>query len=671
MLQRFKDFKVSTKIFIGFGLLIFALLFAGYISFQNSKTLIDDTNWVIHTHEVKGNLDEVITNLIDTETGQRGYLITEDKKYLEPYNFALNEIDSNIDNLRRLTLDNPKQQINIDELEPLIQIKLDELQETIYLRNTVGFEAAKELVLSDQGKIVMDDIRELIQNMHLEEDRLLVIRAKLPAESQKNNLILSSWLIMLTIAFSGIVILFITKSIIRPINKLKQGIISVEKGDFNKKVDTGTKDEIGELSRYFDVMTMSIDHKVKIQTKELEGQKSAILNILEDVEAEKQKSVALANDLKKFQLAVANVSDHIVITDPDGIVLYANKASEKTTGFPRKFSIGRKVGTSDTWGGQMEKTFYEKLWHVIKEDKKTFIGEVRNKRKNGDLYDAAVSIAPIIDEYGNVVFFVSIERDITKEKEIDKAKTEFVSLASHQLRTPLSAINWYTEMLLAGDAGKITKEQKKYLDEVYKGNQRMVDLVNSLLNVSRLELGTFVIEPKMTDIIALARSVMDELKSQIDDKKITFNEKHDSDIPEVSIDPKLTRIIIQNLMSNAVKYTPESGNITFNLLMRKKGSKVDSWTAKKDSIFISVADSGIGIPKHQQESIFIKLFRADNVRETDTEGTGLGLYIVKSILDQSGGDVWFESEEGKGTTFYVTIPLAGMKEKKGTKVLNN
>ncbi len=250
-------------------------------------------------------------------------------------------------------------------------------------------------------------------------------------------------------------------------------------------------------------------------------------------------------------------------------------------------------------------------------------------------------------------------QDVTKEMEIDKAKTEFVSLASHQLRTPLSAINWYTEMLLAGDAGSINDDQKKYLNEIYNGNHRMVELVNALLNVSRLDLGTFAVEPEPTNLIALAGSVTDEQRSTVAEKKINLVTNFDTKIPVIPLDKKLIRIVFQNLLSNAVKYTPNGGQVEFTLMLQK------------DEVLAKVSDTGYGIRKSQQDKIFTKLFRADNVREKDTEGTGLGLYLVKAIVEDAvEGRIWFESEENKGSTFFVTLPLKGMRRKLGNKDLS-
>lgn len=243
---------------------------------------------------------------------------------------------------------------------------------------------------------------------------------------------------------------------------------------------------------------------------------------------------------------------------------------------------------------------------------------------------------------------------------VDKAKTEFVSLASHQLRTPLSAINWYTEMLLAGDAGKITDDQRGFLDQIAQSNKRMVALVSSLLNVSRIDLGTFAVDPVPTNFTQVADSVLSELAPQIGEKKLIINKNYDPQLPLIPADPKLLRIILQNLLSNAVKYTAE-GSITLTIKQ----------LVKEQRVLMSVADTGFGIPAEAQAKIFSKLYRADNARARDADGNGLGLYIVKSIVEQSDGKVWFVSKENQGTTFYVTLPLSGMQKKEGSKALDS
>ncbi len=356
------------------------------------------------------------------------------------------------------------------------------------------------------------------------------------------------------------------------------------------------------------------------------------------------------NELAKFKMAVDHATDQIIITDPKGIIIYANNALKKTNGFTPEESIGKKAGGSDLWGGLMPKDFYKDMWQTIKIDKKTFSGEVVNRNKEGKEYFASASITPVLDKRGEIIFFVGIERNITKEKEIDKAKSEFVSLASHQLRTPLSAIRWYSEMLIGGDAGEITKKQKDYLNEIDNANHRMISMVNSLLNVSRLELGTFKIEPVELDIIEEAKKILVEMNILAKNNKVKLNTNFDGDLPKIKADRDLLIIIFQNLLSNAIKYSSDKkdGEVYFNL--------------KKDQnfIIIEVQDNGCGIPNNQKDKIFSKMFRANNVVGTNVGGTGLGLYIIKAIIDKTGGDISFESKEGEGTKFIVRIPLTGM-----------
>ncbi|MBI4239896.1 HAMP domain-containing histidine kinase [Candidatus Uhrbacteria bacterium] len=250
------------------------------------------------------------------------------------------------------------------------------------------------------------------------------------------------------------------------------------------------------------------------------------------------------------------------------------------------------------------------------------------------------------------------ERSIKKkEQEIETAKDEFVSLASHQLRTPLATINWYTEMLLSGDAGKLTRDQKKYLQEIYQSSTRMTELVNALLNISRIELATFSIEPEPIKVKRLLEDVLKEFVPIIRAKKLCLKKTVDPRQPLLSIDQKLLHIVLENLISNAIHYTPDRGIIT---LETRKGD---------NDLVIQITDTGYGIPKAQHDNIFTKLFRADNVRERDTTGNGLGLHLVKLILEQSGCEIWFDSQENSGTTFYVSIPLQGMKQRDGVRML--
>lgn len=245
--------------------------------------------------------------------------------------------------------------------------------------------------------------------------------------------------------------------------------------------------------------------------------------------------------------------------------------------------------------------------------------------------------------------------------EVDKAKSEFVSLASHQLRTPLTAIAWSAERLLSPHVGALNEKQREYFSRIRQNNHRMIELVNSLLNVSRVEMGSFIIDPVESDIRELISDVLLALRPAATEKQIRFVERYSAETIRVSVDRELFRTIVQNLVTNAMHYSPPGSAVTVGASVESAGSTIGGETLDAESLVFQVSDQGLGIPPRQQKKIFTKLFRADNAVSHYTDGTGLGLYLTKAILDSSGGSIWFESEEGRGSVFYVSIPATGMR----------
>lgn len=391
---------------------------------------------------------------------------------------------------------------------------------------------------------------------------------------------------------------------------------------------------------------------IEEKNKNLKKAEQSTLKLMKDISEEKIKIEAL----------LESIGDGVISTDNNEVIQVVNHSAETMLGWKaeemkgKKFSEIVKVENENNEAVPLKD--HPIAQAILTEEKFTslLVHPLYYVRKNKTRFPAAVVTSPVVLNK-KISGAIMVFRDITKEWDIDKSKTEFVSLASHQLRTPISTIGWYSEMLLDGDAGKLTKEQQSYMKEIYEGNVRMAQLVNSLLNVSRIELGTLAIETEMTDFSSICDSVVKELALNIKKKEIQLTKEYEEKIPTINADPKLVRIIFQNLLTNAVKYTPEKGEIYIKI------------TKKGTDLLISVADNGYGIPEHQKNKIFTKLFRADNAREKETEGTGLGLYIVKLIIEAAKGKIWFESEENKGTTFYVLMPLAGMSKKAGSKKL--
>lgn len=236
-------------------------------------------------------------------------------------------------------------------------------------------------------------------------------------------------------------------------------------------------------------------------------------------------------------------------------------------------------------------------------------------------------------------------------QEADRAKTEFVSLTTHQLRTPLSAIKWTFHMILNGELGPITGDQKHFLQKGYDSAERVIAVINEWLNIDYIEAHKDEYKFIPVNISELVDGVIFEFNSALEQKKIDLTVNHPkSNIPLIELDPIKMSMVVENLIDNALKYTPENGKVTVDI--------VDDKVATSEKLIeLVVSDNGIGIPVSEQAKIFNRFFRSSNAVKLVPRGTGLGLSIVKDVVEKHGGRVWFESLENLGTKFYVTIPI--------------
>jgi signal transduction histidine kinase len=231
-------------------------------------------------------------------------------------------------------------------------------------------------------------------------------------------------------------------------------------------------------------------------------------------------------------------------------------------------------------------------------------------------------------------------------EEVSRIKSEFVSFVSHQLRTPLTAIKWSADTLLHDDPPP-SEKQKEYLETIHASANQTISLADAFLNVSKIERGTFLTGIAESNLQDITEEILRELNPQIQAKKINIEKNCGGNLDSVKIDPKLVQAVLQNLISNAVKYTQNEGHITIAV------------NTGKNEILVEIKDDGVGIPPGQQDKIFTKLFRAKNI-QGKTAGSGIGLYMVKTLLEQIGGKIRFESKENEGTTFYVSMPVKNL-----------
>lgn len=400
-------------------------------------------------------------------------------------------------------------------------------------------------------------------------------------------------------------------------------------------------DKISKILARRELELSEVRKKREAEFKELKESSAALMNILEDMEATKKE---LAEERDITLAVINNFSDGLLLFNNSNKLILINPQAEIFLNVKGKDIIGKPPSGLSAFNPRLEKlvkmVYYEGIVKTL----------TRQELSLSDNLILEVSSVSLTAEEGGIGALVVLH-DVTREKLVERMKTEFVSIAAHQLRTPLSAIKWTLRMILDGELGEITPEQKNFLKRAYQSNERMIYLINDLLNVSRIEEGRYIYKTTLTGLEVIVQSVIDSLKEAIERKgiKLSFR-KPDRQLPLVSVDVEKITLAIQNILDNAVRYTPKGGQVTISLAYGKK------------EIECSISDNGVGIPKNQQKRVFQKFFRGTNVVRKDTEGTGLGLFIAKNIIDAHGGKIWFSSEEGKGTTFYWTLPINSQQD---------
>ncbi|MCU0652862.1 MAG: ATP-binding protein [Candidatus Pacebacteria bacterium] len=422
---------------------------------------------------------------------------------------------------------------------------------------------------------------------------------------------------------------------VRELNEVKVQLEEA-KSILEIKVTAKTK-ELRELADTLEKQVDDRTRELRAKIEESESSRVALMNMLEDMEdlrrraeAEKEKTLAI----------ITNFSDGLIFFDSLDYFSLANPQIENyfsATKDDIRRCIGKKI--SEMSKVAAFKPLTDLMGQALRQisRKELFLSETK-------FFEiSSLEVRSRQEKIGTLV----IVHDVSREKAIERMKTEFVSIAAHQLRTPISAIKWTLRMILDGDLGPINDEQRDFLEKTYKSNERMINLINDLLNVTRIEEGRHIYNLGMENFGVVIEGLVGNYADILKQKNLNLHfAKPGQALPQVKIDPEKMRLAIANFIENAIKYTPAGGDIFMEVLVRG------------DEIQTSVRDTGIGIIKDQQSRIFTKYFRGSNALKTETEGTGLGLFIAKNIIETHGGKVWFASEEGKGTTFYFTVPVA-------------
>lgn len=420
-----------------------------------------------------------------------------------------------------------------------------------------------------------------------------------------------------------------------------------------------------------------------ILVKRIESEEKMVIEAFNQAQKERDK---VEKERDKIKAILDNIADGVFVVDWDCRIISLNPAAVSISGYRQKDVTGEKYSKILKFvyerSGKPNDKFIPK---ALESGKITDIDEpTKLIKKDGSRISIDASAAPLMNHAPRAIGAVIVFRDVSREREVERMKSEFVSIASHQLRTPISAVKWLLEIVLK-DPGRLTTDQAKAIRDANQSNERMIKLVNDLLNLSRIESGRVVISIGDTDYLALIKGAIKDCTLEAESKKVKVSLKTPSrDLPKINIDGERVREVVKNLLTNAIKYSPAGRSIEISIskvqsseierLVKESGSEkmIEEESLESDVAYrardarrknvdyfllTAIKDSGMGIPKRQKEKVFKKFFRADNVVETGLTGTGLGLYISRAIIELSGGKIWFISEEGKGSTFFFTLPI--------------
>lgn len=428
------------------------------------------------------------------------------------------------------------------------------------------------------------------------------------------------------VLLAALAALFFAGRISRPIESLHNAALQFGQGNLGHRAPVESGDEIGDLAQSFNTMAETIGR--------------AMLSLRREEEVVKAER-------NKLSLILSGITNAVIAVDLDGRIVLFNKAAETLVGKTEAQALGQRIedvvaiydGTQEIPPSEYcptEKSSEGMVFNKmnvrmpISGGKERIVNVVSGRIKEG------FSI-----HLGCVLTF----QDVTKEYVVERMKREFVSIAAHQLRTPLTGMKWAVDYLVSGEKGSLTESQKTLASQALDAVNRMIHLVNDLLDVNRVEEGRFGIHTAKLSIQPLLQRIVESFKQGAERKGVELSARIAKDIPEMVFDADKVEIVLSNLVDNAIKYTPRGGKIFITAEVRD------------GSFVFSVKDSGIGIPRADAEHIFTKFYRSSQAYLYHTDGSGLGLYVAKNIIDQHGGRIWFDSAEHEGTTFYVSLPV--------------
>ncbi|MGV0027535.1 response regulator [Phormidesmis priestleyi] len=763
--------KIGTKIGVSFAFGLAILAAIGTVSHNGTKQLVTTARQETHTYQVLAELQEVLSLIKDAETGQRGFLLTGEQRYLEPYNTAIASINQKMRDLRRLTADNPTQQRNLDDLEPQITAKLNELQETVRLKQAQQTEAALKIVRTGRGKQLMEAVRRIIDRMKSKEQELLRSRAGAAEAAASYTLGSITYGIPLAFLILALIGYLLTRTISKPLKEVSEATERIAGGDLSTELpENDRQDEVGILTRSFNQMVVNLrettqrnDQQTWLKTnlaevgqqlqgrRDLEavarlvlsnlaplvGAQQGVFYMMQFVEEQPllkmlssyayQERRHLSNEfrlgeglvgqcaLEKQRILLIDVPDDYIRIHsglgsalPLNILVLPILFENQVTGVLelasfQRFSeihltlldeISEVIGIAlNTIAADMRtqqlleesQTLAEEL-QVQQEELQTSNQRLQEqtkaleesefllKEQQEELKQTNEELQQLNQELEEKAELLAIQKREVEQKnqEIERARTEleekaaqlalsskykseFLANMSHELRTPLNSLLILARLLADNNDGNLTNKQIEYSRTIYSSGNDLLELINDILDLAKIESGTISLEVEALSLSELQLYLERTFRQVAQSKELSFTIALSPDLPaSISTDIKRLQQVLKNLLSNAFKFT-DRGGVTLSITAdhTKNVLTTPSDTA---AIAFAVSDTGIGILPEKQKIIFEAFQQADGTTSRKYGGTGLGLSISRELAHLLEGSIRLVSQPGQGSTFTLYLP---------------
>jgi CheY-like chemotaxis protein/signal transduction histidine kinase/CHASE3 domain sensor protein len=679
---------------IGLALVLAFFLITGSIAYRNIEVLRVNNEKIRHTHSVLIALDELLSTTQDAETGQRGYLLTGNDRYLEPYQSAVADVASRVEEIASLTQDNPTQQANLGPLKLHIDAKLAELAETISLRRDKGVQAALAVVTTDRGKVEMDAIRSQLEVMRQEEGRLRQIRMIEMDAAYKTALASGVLTGLLGAALTVAVFVLIRRSTKARARQewLQSGQVGLADAMMGDKSVEELSDSIlsflakylgsqagalfkGESGQFYRAAALGIpaDADVPVRFKIKEGLLGTVaadgrtmivrdvpdgyLTIGSALGRDKPKHLVLmpahADDLVNavIELGFLHPVDHLVVELLDqasgaiGIALRSARYRAELQDVLEETQRQAEELQVQSEELRVSNEELEEQGRALKESQTRLEQQqVELEQTNSQLEEQAQTLETQRDELERTGAAVSL-----KARELEQAsqyKSDFLANMSHELRTPLNSLLILSKLLSDNPEGNLSGEQVKFAQTIASSGNDLLTLINDILDLSKIEAGHVEVRPESVPLQRLTGDLRQTFQPVANEHGLNFEIDIANDCPAlVETDRQRLEQILKNLLSNAFKFT-EAGSVRLSIA-----------PSGADSLAFAVTDTGIGISREQQQSIFEAFRQADGTISRRYGGTGLGLSISRELARLLGGAITLKSQADEGSTFTVTIPL--------------